>query len=300
MTTTEPWTILRLLEWTTNYLRDHGSTSARLDAEVLLSEARGCKRIDLYTAFDEVADERIRTAFRELVRRRAEGTPVAYLVGHREFYSLPFRVTSDVLIPRPESEQLVVMLLDIAKQLDIANQKRKNGQPLRIVDIGTGSGILAVCAACHLPSSHVVATDISSAALETARKNAVHHDVDDRIEFIESDLFRAVSPHERFDFVLSNPPYVSEAEFLELPVEVRDHEPYQALVSGQTGTEVISRLVPQAAEFLRPGGWLIMEISPMIHESVEEIIKLDGGFSSCEIKHDLANLPRTVVAQRRS
>jgi release factor glutamine methyltransferase len=212
---------------------------------------------------------------------------------------LPFRVTSDVLIPRPESEQLVVMLLDIAKQLDIANQKRKNGQPLRIVDIGTGSGILAVCAACHLPSSHVVATDISSAALETARKNAVHHDVDDRIEFIESDLFRAVSPHERFDFVLSNPPYVSEAEFLELPVEVRDHEPYQALVSGQTGTEVISRLVPQAAEFLRPGGWLIMEISPMIHERVEEIIKLDGGFSSCEIKHDLANLPRTVVAQRR-
>jgi len=293
MTTTEPWTILKLLEWTTNFLRDHGATTARLDAEVLLSEARGCKRIDLYTAFDEVADERIRTAFRELVRRRAEGTPVAYLVGHREFYSLPFRVTSDVLIPRPETEQLVVTLLDIARQ------REGNGEPLRIADIGTGSGILAVCVAYHLPSSRVVATDISSASLEIARKNAAHHEVADRIEFIESDLFCAVSADERFDFVLSNPPYVSEAEFEELPVEVREHEPYQALVSGKIGTEVISRLVPQAAEFLRPGGWLIMEISPMIRAAVEEIVKLDGGFSSCEIKHDLGNLPRTVLAQRR-
>lgn len=292
MTTTEPWTILKLLEWTTNFLSDHGAASARLDAEVLLSEARGCKRIDLYTAFDEVADERIRTAFRELVRRRAEGTPVAYLVGHREFYSLPFRVTSDVLIPRPETEQLVVTLLDIARQTG------GNGQPLRIADIGTGSGILAVCAAYHLPSSRVVATDISPAALEVARKNAAHHDVADRIEFVESDLFGAVGASERFDFVLSNPPYVSEAEFAELPVDVREHEPYQALVSGQLGTEVISRLVPQAAEFLRPGGWLIMEIGPLIHEAAEEIVKLNGSFSSCEVKRDLANLPRTVVAQR--
>ncbi len=292
MTTTEPWTILKLLEWTTGYLRDHGSTSARLDAEVLLSEARGCQRIELYTAFDEVADERVRTAFRELVRRRTEGTPVAYLVGHREFYSLPFCVSSDVLIPRPETEQLVVTLLDLAKL------PARNHAPWSILDVGTGSGILAVCAAYHLPSSRVVATDISPAALEIARQNAVHHKVDDRIEFVAGDLLSGVPADRQFDFVLSNPPYVSETEFAELPVEIREHEPYQALVSGATGTEVIARLVPQAAEFLRPGGWLIMEISPMIRDAVEQIVARDGRFSSFEVKRDMADLPRTVVCQR--
>ena len=292
MTITEPWTIIRLLDWTSDFLHEHGSESPRLDAEVLLAEARGCQRIELYTAFDEIADERIRTAFRELVRRRAEGTPVAYLVGHREFYSLPFRVTPDVLIPRPETEQLVVCLLDLVRA-----QPRPSNR-IRIVDVGTGSGVLAVCAAKHVPNSEVVALDINRAALDVAQSNARHHSVADRVEFLVSDLLDAVSTSEPFDFVLSNPPYVSESEYAALSDEIREHEPRTALVGGVKGTETIERLVPAAASTLKPGGWLIMEISPMIADAVREVVAGAQRFQSCEIKSDHAGHLRTVVAQR--
>src|SRR6185295_13976905 len=143
-TSDEPWTIGRLLSWTVEYLGKHSAENPRLDAEVLLAEARGCRRIDLYAAYGEVASEETRTAFRELVRRRAEGTPVAYLVGRREFYSLDFEVNSDVLIPRPETELLVVALLDHVKK------KPANEATIQIADVGTGSGILAVCAAKYV------------------------------------------------------------------------------------------------------------------------------------------------------
>src|SRR5215218_5073932 len=143
--TDEPWTIGRLLTWTVEYLGKHGADNPRLDAEVLLAEARGCKRIDLYTAYGDPATDEIRTAFRKLVRRRAEGTPVAYLVGRREFYSLDFEVNPDVLIPRPETELLVIALLD-----DVKKQTAGNAT-IQIADVGTGSGILAVCAAKYVP-----------------------------------------------------------------------------------------------------------------------------------------------------
>ncbi|MBN1911249.1 MAG: peptide chain release factor N(5)-glutamine methyltransferase, partial [Pirellulales bacterium] len=145
MSQTETWTVQRLLTWTTEYLRNHGSDSPRLEAEVLLAESLGWERIALYTHFDDEPDEPIRTRFRELVRRRAGGEPVAYLVGHKEFYSLSFRVTPDVLIPRPETESLVVTLLDLAKS--------RGQESLAICDVGTGSGIIAITAAKHLPSA---------------------------------------------------------------------------------------------------------------------------------------------------
>src|SRR3954454_14077167 len=147
----DPWTIGRLLAGTVEYLGKHGADNPRLDAEVLLAEARGCKRIDLYTAFGEPATDEVRTAFRELVRRRAEGTPVAYLVGRREFYSLDFEVNSDVLIPRPETELLVIALLDDVKK------RPASEATIQIADVGTGSGILAVCAAKYAPKSLVTA-----------------------------------------------------------------------------------------------------------------------------------------------
>src|SRR4051812_19568123 len=172
-TTEEPWTIGRLLSWTVDYLGRHGSENPRLDAEVLLAHARGCKLIELYTAYGEVATEETRTAFRELVKRRAEGTPVAYLVGHREFYSLDFEVNPDVLIPRPETESLVVALLDSMKQRATADT------PLAIADVGTGSGILAICAAKFIPTAEVTAIDISPAALAIAKRNAERHKVAD-------------------------------------------------------------------------------------------------------------------------
>lgn len=287
----EQWTIGRLLTWTTDYLKQHGSDSPRLEAEVLLAHAQECQRIELYTAFNDAAREDVRAAFRALVRRRAEGTPVAYLVGQKEFYSLAFFVSPDVLIPRPETEMLVMALLDKVAE-------RGDQPPPRIVDVGTGSGILAVCAAKFLPQAKVTAVDICPAALQVARRNAQQHQVSDRIDFRESDLLNAVDPQAQFDFVLSNPPYVSADEFAQLPLEVKNHEPRQALLAGPTGCEVIERLVGQAAERLPAGGWLILEISPMIRDQVVQLLGADGRYENIQVQNDLAKLARQVTAQR--
>jgi release factor glutamine methyltransferase len=293
----EPWTVLRLLTWTTDYLKSHGSDSPRLDAEVLLAHARGCERIQLYTAFDEVVNDDVRAAFRDLVKRRAEGVPVAYLVGKREFYSLSFRVTPDVLIPRPETEFVVLEALDALK---IKNQKSKIENPPLIADIGTGSGAIAIAVAKHCPGCRVVATDISSAALNIARENAATHGVADRIDFLQGDLFEPVSSESRFTVVASNPPYIGENELGTLAASVRDHEPRHALIAGPTGTEIIERLIPQAADRLQPGGRLIVEISPLIVSRVVEIISAEGRYESPTITKDLAGLPRVVKTRRNS
>jgi release factor glutamine methyltransferase len=288
---TETWTIGRLLQWTTSYLKQHGADSPRLDAEVLLAEALGCPRIQLYARFDEDPGDEPRTAFRELVRRRAEGTPVAYLVGRREFYSLSFRVTPDVLIPRPETEFLVMRLLDLAKPTDAE---------WTIADVGTGSGVIAVCAAKWLAASRIVALDISRKALDVAAANAGDHGVRDRIDFIESDLFARVPPERTLDFIVSNPPYVAESEVAQLSRDVRDYEPRHALVAGPSGTEVIARLIDQAGERLKPGGWLLTEISPQIESAVRELLASDKRFELGATVKDLAGLGRVIQAQRRA
>ena len=290
----EPWTIGRLLTWTVDYLGRHGAENPRLDAEVLLAHARGCRRIDLYAAYGELADEPTRTTFRELVRRRAAGSPVAYLVGHREFYALDFEVTPDVLIPRPETELVVVALLDHVKQ------RAEQGASIEVADVGTGSGILAVCAAKYVPNSRVTAIDISPAALKVASRNAERHGVAERIEFVESDLLSAVPAEPRFDYIVSNPPYVSTAEMARLAKDVREHEPELALVAGQRGTEAIERLIPQAAGRLKPGGVLLMEVSPMIAAKVEELIRDTPAFDVGPTIRDLAGHARVVQATRRN
>ena len=290
MPQTEAWTTGRLLEWTTNYLKQHGADSPRLDAEVLLAEALGCQRIQLYAAFGDVPSEEVRTAFRELVRRRAEGMPVAYLVGRREFYSLSFRVTPDVLIPRPETEFVVIRLLDLAAPAD--------GE-WTIADVGTGSGVLAVCAAKWLPNSRVLALDISGKAIEVAAANAAEHGVGNRIECMESDLFAAVPPERTFDFVVANPPYVAEHEVAGLSRDVRDYEPRGALVAGPHGTETICRLVELAAERLKPGGWLLTEISPQIEAPVRELVARDDRYVLAPTVKDLAGLVRVIQIQKK-
>ena len=284
----QPWTTGRLLNWTAEFLRDKGSESPRLEAEVLLAHARGCPRIELYTSFDEQPSEEVRTAFRELVKRRVDGTPVAYLVGHREFFSLTFRVTPDVLIPRPETEQLVVRAIDLSKQADVN----------RVVDVGTGSGVLAVCCAKHLPDCEVTATDISPAALEVAVSNAHLHGVANRVSFLQSDLLSAVSVEQPFDLIVSNPPYVSEQEMAELAPEVRDHEPQLALHGGEQGIEIIQRLIPEATQRLRSGGWLLIEVSPMNSKRVEQLMEDCDGLAVKETIPDLANRPRIAQAVR--
>jgi release factor glutamine methyltransferase len=286
-----PWTVLRLLQWTTDFLQQHGSQSARLDAEVLLAKAMDCQRIDLYTSFDHVASQDVRDVFRSFVKRRADGMPVAYLVGEKEFYSRSFAITPDVLVPRPETEFVVVELLDL-----IPDQRRDAA--MRILDVGTGSGILAICAAAELPQAVVTAVDISSAALDVAIRNAVRHAVDGRIAFVESDLFAAVPADSAFDFIISNPPYISLAEFEQLDRSVKDHEPTTALVAGQQGTEVIARIIEDSTKRLAPGGWLIVEISPAIADAVVDLFDSQPDFESASVRMDLAQRPRVVKAQR--
>jgi release factor glutamine methyltransferase len=285
-TSGDEWTVGRLLGWTADWLAARGSESPRLDAEVLLAHVRGCQRIELYTAFGTPVDEPQRGRFRELVKRRGDGEPVAYLVGSREFFSLPFRVNADVLVPRPETEGLVVRVLDLCRGLAAP----------RIADVGTGSGAIAVTLARHLPQASLVATDISPGALEVARDNAARHGVADRVSFVHCDLLddpQGVGP---WDVIVSNPPYVREDEFAALPRDVRQHEPRTALVSGPTGVEVIARLAAVAAERLAAGGWLVVEVGPAA--AAEAAIAAQAGLTPGPTLSDLAGLPRIVQARR--
>ncbi|MFV1963925.1 MAG: peptide chain release factor N(5)-glutamine methyltransferase [Pirellulaceae bacterium] len=289
----QPWTIGRLLQWTTDYLKQHGSSSPRLDAELLLAKSLDRPRIELYTGYQDDPGDEVRSSYRELVRRRAAGEPVAYLVGRREFYSLSFEVTTDVLIPRPETEFVVMALLDAIKA------SPANDHPWRIADVGTGSGVLAICAAKHVSTAQVTAIDISPPALEVARRNARAHDVADRIEWIEGDLLTSLSEDPRFDFIVSNPPYVSQAELEQTPREVQLYEPHSALVAGPTGDEIIARLVPQAASRLVGGGALITEISPMLEQRILQLLQQDDRFEEPNIVKDLSGHSRVIVTRRR-
>jgi release factor glutamine methyltransferase len=291
MADAETWTVGRLLTWTTDFLKQHHSSSPRLDAELLLAEACGCERIGLYTRYEEIVSDDIRQKFRAFVKQRSAGMPVAYLLGRREFYSLNFRVTPDVLIPRPETEFAVVAVLDRLKQ-------RTSATAPKVCDVGTGSGCIAIAVAKHAAEVQLTVIDKSSAALAIARENAAQHQVAERIVWMESDLLAGLTAEAQFDVIVSNPPYISEPEFAELSPEVRDQEPRLALVGGNTGTEVIARLVPQAAEHIISGGWLIMEISPMIAAAVQALIIADSRWEPPSISKDLAGLQRIVQARR--
>ncbi|MBK95012.1 MAG: protein-(glutamine-N5) methyltransferase, release factor-specific [Planctomycetaceae bacterium] len=282
------WTIGKLINWTHQYLTDSGSTSARLDTEVLLAEVLGCQRIMLYTRFDEDPGDAVRTNFRELVKQRAAGCPVAYLVGHKEFFSLKFQVTTDTLIPRPDTEEAVQVVLDLVKGEQV--------QPNRIADIGTGSGVLAITLATELPETQFLATDISAAALQVATSNAQAHAVADRVQFRAGDLCEPLQG-EMVDLLVSNPPYVSTAELEQSSCEVKDYEPHQALVSGPTGMEIYERLVPEAITCLTPAGWLVLETSPMLADSLKTLLT-QHAFKNVTVRQDLAGHPRIVYGQR--
>ena len=295
MTQTQVWTIGKLLEWTTEYLRKNGSESPRLEAEVLLAHARNSPRIQLYTSFNDEPTEAERTAFREMVRRRAEGTPVAYLVGHKEFFSLDFVVNSDCLIPRPETEHLVVAAIDWAKERIKAIGSTRR---LRIADVCTGSGCVAVAAAKQLPNSELLASDISPNALATATLNIAKHGLEGRIQLFEGDLLDAIpSDQPNFDIILSNPPYVSDDEFQSLSKDVREHEPKMALVSGPTGMEVTERLLSQASSRLLDGGVVMLESSPMLVPRIEQHIQSLGPWALKSTIKDLRGHARIIIAE---
>ncbi|MEX0701826.1 MAG: peptide chain release factor N(5)-glutamine methyltransferase [Planctomycetales bacterium] len=285
----DQWTVRRILEWTTAHLAQHGSDSPRLDAEILLAHARGCRRIDLYTRFDEVLTDAQRATMRNLVRRRAKAEPVAYLVGHREFYGLDFRVTPDVFIPRPDTETLVMELIRAAKEVS-------EGEP-RILDVGTGSGCIAIAAAVNCPRAQITAIEQSPAALAIARENAAKHGVAERIRFLEGRLFGPLEPGETFHCIASNPPYVPESERETIQPDVRLHEPHAALFSGPDGLDAIRQLVAEAPSHFEPGGRLMFEIAPEQEPAVRALLESTGRYAEMAPLRDLPGKIRVVRAR---
>ncbi|MCI0681887.1 MAG: peptide chain release factor N(5)-glutamine methyltransferase [Gemmataceae bacterium] len=291
----QTWTLGALLDWTAKHLSQKGIEYPRLDAEVLLAHAAGCKRIDLYgTRFADVATAEQRQKYRELIQKRIEGCPVAYLVGNKEFFGLGFTVTPAVLIPRPDTEHVVMECVALAKPA-----AAKSAPAPRIVDIGTGSGNLAVTLARELPQAAVTAIDRSPDALAVARHNASRHGVAERIRFLEGDLFGTLPPDERFDFVVSNPPYIPHDEIAKLPVGVRSYEPHQALDGGPDGFAVFRRLVEEGRSRLHPGGWLIVEIGAPQEATARQHVEAMPDYELAATVRDYSGHPRVLKARRR-
>jgi release factor glutamine methyltransferase len=255
-------------------LRESAILSARLEAELLLAHVLGVRRLDLHAAGERALAPAETAAFDMLLDRRARGEPVAYLTGKKEFYSLELLVTPDVLVPRPETEMLVDKVLEL--------------RPRRLLDLGTGSGCVAVACAVHLPRCEVTATDVSGRALAVARRNAERHGV--KIRFLEGDLYAALPAGERFDVIASNPPYVRAAE----AARVATHEPLLALDGGPSGVTLLARVIEGAPGALAAGGTLLCEIGE--DQEAAALRLAQGRFASAEVSRDLAGNPRMLVA----
>jgi release factor glutamine methyltransferase len=284
------WTIQALLSWTTNYLAQKGIENPRAEANLLLAHVLNCSKIDLVVRYDDVPTEADRARFRELIHRRVAGWPVAYLIGTRDFYLLTFEVTPAVLIPRPDTETLVLEAL--ARLKPLANPT--------VLDLGTGSGCIAVSIAHQKPDARVVAVDISPDALDVARRNAARHRVADRITFLQGDLFAPLPPGSRFDLVVSNPPYIAAHEFADLAPEVRDHEPRTALDGGSDGLTFYRRIAAGVGTVLKPGGLLLVEIGATQEADVRAILAARPELTVGPTLKDLAGRPRVISARSAS
>ncbi len=304
----EIWTVGDVLKWTTERFKEAGLSSPRLDAEVLLASVLSCDRVTVYTDYQKPLDLQERARYRELVKKRLEGQPTAYLVGHREFWSLDFKVNPHVLIPRPDTELLVELTLELIKD---------TAHPL-IADIGTGSGCIATAIAKERKDATIVATDLSQKALSTAKENARRHGVN--IEFFHGFLTEPLMERAgEFHLVVSNPPYIPENEDLEssergkkpqgvqtgttggdlmCDPNVMKYEPREALMGGEDGLDIIRALIADVPNILRPGGFFITEVGANQASRVAELMKETKAYENVDIRRDLAGLDRAVFGKK--
>jgi release factor glutamine methyltransferase len=296
-----------------------------MNAELLLMFTLNCDRACLYAHRERELTNDERTRYDQALAERARGVPAQYITGHQEFWGMDLIVTPAVLIPRPETEHVIETVLELAaipaaerhrnaahslprasrggvsRGINAENEKapeERKKAALRIADIGTGSGCIALALAKELPHAEIHATDISAAALEVARANAARHQLESRVQFHEADLLFGIEPgfeKNSFDFIVSNPPYVGESEEDQVQLEVRKFEPRNAVFAGLTGVEVIARLIPRAHAALRSGGWLVMEISGTVAEEVKRLL---GDWSDVRIRPDLQSIPRVAQARK--
>ena len=280
------WRVLDLIQWTTEYFKRYDIPSPRLDAELLLSHVLGTSRLELYLRFEMPVFPEHLAAFRELIKKRAAYAPVSYLTSRKEFFSLEFYVDSRVLIPRPETEVLVENVLQAQEA------------PCQLIDIGTGSGAIAISLAVNRPEWEVLATDVSADVLEVAQKNAVTHKCAERLTFLQGSLFEPLEtlPDPRFDWIVSNPPYVSTTEYPSLPPDVRGHEPEAALLAGADGLDVIVGILEGAPRFLKPSGRVGLEIGHNHSHHVQELVQSNSAYSGCQVIKDYSGIERVVIA----
>jgi release factor glutamine methyltransferase len=264
--------------------------SPRMNAELLIMFTLACDRAYLYAHPERELTPDETQRYDEALARRATGVPAQYITGHQEFWGLDLIVSPAVLIPRPETEHVVEAVLELAKA---DGRGRPSPHDLNIVDVGTGSGAIALALAKELPTAQIHATEISPEALEVARANAARHDLASRIDFHLGDLLSGFSPAS-VDIVVSNPPYVGESEEDSVQLEVRKFEPRKAVFAGPTGLEIIDRLTPQAHDALRPGGWLVFEISGAIADPVRDLL---ASWDEVEIRNDLQGIARVAIAR---
>ena len=284
------WRVVDLLEWTTQYFGQHGIPNPRLDAEVLLAHLLEKSRLQLYLHFEMPVFQEHLTPYRELIKRRIAHTPVSYLTNRKEFMSLDFYVDERVLIPRPETEQLVETILG-----------EKTGNAERLLELGTGSGVIATSLAAHRPEWEIIATDISEPALAVAQKNAETHAHTAHIKFLTGDLFepiKAINPagNIQFDWIVCNPPYIKKTEWDTLSPDIRDYEPEIALFAGDDGLTVIRRLIAEAPEYLAPNGKLILEIGETQADTVRPLIDAEPAYCAYKLLKDYAEKERILLA----
>ncbi len=277
------WRIKDLLLWTTRYLTDRGMQEARLEAEILLAHALDKDRVYLYANYEKPINQDERDVYRSYIKRRIAGEPAAYIVGKQEFMSLLFIVSPDVLIPRPDTELLVETVLNLAGQEEIQ----------RICDVGTGSGAIAVSLAASLRSANVYAVDISAPALAIARQNADRHQV--QVDFRHGDLLEPMQGEAHLDVIVANLPYVTLRQIQELDPGVKDYEPHLALLASGDGLDIYRRMIPQAFQCLRPGGYLLIEIDPRQSEASQQMLQ---EFTGVRIFQDGAGRDRLVLGRR--
>ena len=287
-------------------LTDQSVPSPRMNAELLLMFTLSCDRAHLFAHPERELTPDEQSRYDAALAERGRGVPAQYITGHQEFWGMDLIVTPAVLIPRPETEHVVEAVLelqasggwrtsDLGPRIPAAANAEVRGRKseVRVVDVGTGSGCIAIALAKELPQAEIHATDTSATALEIARANSARHQFERRIRFHQADLLEGLE--KQFDFVVSNPPYVGESEEDTVQLEVRKFEPRSAVFAGPKGTEVIARLIPQAHAALRPGGWLVMEISGTI---ADEVRKLLDGWNGIQIRPDLQSIPRVVIARK--
>ena len=286
----QTWTIQKLLNWITGYFTDKGLDSPRLAAELLLADVLEMQRIELYTQSDKPVAKPHLDQLHDLVKRAGQSEPIEYLTGKTEFYSLQFSVTSDCMIPRPETELLVEKAIEFLQS--------RTGTPL-VCDIGTGTGCIAIAIAKNCPNVRIIATDICDAALSAAAENIKKHQLQDRIELLCGDLFEPIAPHldgPKLDLIICNPPYVSTAEFETLEKNVKDYEPKLALLAGRDGLDVHRRIVEEADTFLKPDATLMLEIGYSQGQAVRKLLEKSGCFAEIKIEKDLNDNDRIAIA----